>query len=241
VRSVLAQAEALYFASGAGFNVAAFNSSFYSNQDTVQVSGRAWFFDCYIEGNVDFVWGTADAALFEQCSLRFVNDVVGGGAASYSLVVARTGTTIAAGASGTVGKGYVLLDSTVSVDANVTAFFGRDAGTGSFYDQAALINVAFTGAGTVGAGIWNVGTAPLSLGDSSFVGWKSAGCSGLDLATLVTDPKTSATIAAQTTEYDTRDHILNRIVTVTAGAPSGFQPAATTWDVSSLAAAWGAP
>jgi hypothetical protein len=30
-------------------------------------------------------------------------------------------------------------------------------------------------------------------------------------------------------------------VTVTAGVPSGFQAAATTWDVSSLATAWGAP
>jgi hypothetical protein len=240
VRSVVSQAEALYFAGGSAFTLAAFNSSFYSNQDTIQTSGRNWFYNCYVEGNVDFIWGTADAALFEGCSLRFVNDLAGA-AASYGLFVARTGTTIAAGASGTVPKGYVLLNSTVSVDANVTAYFGRDAGTGAFYDQAALINVVFSGAGMIGAGIWNVGTAPLSLGDSSYVGWKSAGCSGLNLAALTTDPKTSATVAGQATEYDSRDHILNRVVTVTAGVPSGFQPAATTWDVSSLATAWGAP
>jgi pectin methylesterase-like acyl-CoA thioesterase len=240
VRSVVSQAEALYFASGTGFTLAAFNSSFSSNQDTIQTSGRSWFYNCYIEGNVDFIWGTGDAALFENCSLRFINDA-GGGAASYGLFVARTGATIAAGASGTVPKGYVLLNSTVSVDANVTASFGRDAGTGAFYDQAALVNVVFSGAGMIGAGIWNVTTAPLSLGDSSYVGWKSAGCSGLNLATLTTDPKTSATIASQATEYDTRDHILNRVVTVTAGVPSGFEAAATSWDVSSLATAWGAP
>ena len=53
--------------------------------------------------------------------------------------------------------------------------------------------------------------------------------------------KSSASVASQTTEYDTRDQILNRVVTVTAGVPSGFQAAATTWDVSSLATAWGAP
>jgi pectin methylesterase-like acyl-CoA thioesterase len=241
VRSAVSQAESLYFASGAGFTLAAFNSSFYSNQDTIQTSGRNWFYNCYVEGNVDFIWGSADAALFENCSLRFVNDIAGGGAANYSLFVARTGATIAAGASGTVGKGYVLFNSTVSVDANVTATFGRDAGGGAFYDQAALVNVAFTGAGTIGAGIWNVSTAPLSLGDSSYVGWKSAGCTGLNLATAVTDPKTSATIAAQATEYDTRDHILNRIVTVTAGVPSGYQAASTVWDVSALATQWGAP
>jgi hypothetical protein len=237
VRSAVGQAEALYFASGVGSTLAAYNSSFYSNQDTIQTSGRNWFYDCRIEGNVDFIWGTADAALFENCSLRFVNDL--GAAASYSLFVARTGTTLAT--DGTVGKGYVLLNSTVSVDADVTAYFGRDAGTGAFYDQVALVNVAFTGAGTIGAGLWNVATAPLALGDASYVGWKAAGCSGLNVAALTTATGTSATIAAQAAEYDTRDHILNRVVTVTGGAPSGFQAAAATWDVSGLASAWGAP
>jgi hypothetical protein len=239
LRSVVSQAEALYFAGGSGFTLAAFNSSFYSNQDTIQTSGKNWFYNCYVEGNVDFIWGSADAALFEGCDLRFVNDLAGA-AASYSLFVARTGTTIAPTANGTVGKGYVLLNSAVSVDANVTAFFGRDAGVGAYYDQAALINVTFSGAGTIGAGIWNVATAPLSL-DPGFVGWKSAGCSGLNLATAVTAPGTSATIASQATEYGSRDQILNRVVTVTAGVPSGFEAAAATWDVSLLATAWGAP
>jgi Pectinesterase len=241
VRATVAQAEALFFSGGLGSTLAAFNSSFYSNQDTIQTSGRNWFFNCYVEGNVDFIWGTADAALFENCSLRFINDVAGGGAASYNLFVARTGMTIAPTASGTVGKGYVLLNSTVSVDANVTAFFGRDAGAGAFYDQAALINVTFSGAGTIGAGIWNVTTVPLFLGDPSFVGWKSAGCTGLNLATAVSAANTATTIASQATEYDTRDHILNRVVTITTGAPTGFQAVTTPWDVSALATAWSAP
>jgi pectin methylesterase-like acyl-CoA thioesterase len=230
VRSVVNQAEALYFAGGSAYTLAAFNSSFSSNQDTIQTSGRSWFYNCYVEGNVDFIWGTGDAALFENCSLRFINDLAGA-AASYGLFVARTGATIAATADGTVPKGYVLLNSTVSVDANVTAYFGRDAGAGAYYDQAALVNVTFSGAGTIGAGIWNVTIVPTSLGDASYVGWKAAGCTGLNLASLTTDPKTSATIASQATEY----------VTVSAGVPSGYQAAATTWDVSSLATAWGAP
>ncbi len=240
VRSALAQAEALYFASGTGFTLAAYNSSFYSNQDTIQTSGRSWFYKCFVEGNVDFIWGTGDAALFENSSLHFLNETPGA-AASYNLFVARTGTTIAAGGNGTVGKGYVLLNSTVSVDAMVTAFFGRDAGVGAFYDQAALLNVTFSGAGMVGAGLWNVGTPPLSLADSSYVGWKSAGVTGLNVAALTTDPKTSPTIASQASEYDTRDHILNRVVTVTAGVPTAFQAAPTTWNVAPLATAWGAP
>jgi pectate lyase len=240
VRSVVSQAETLYFASGAGFTVAAGNSSFLSNQDTIQTSGRGWFYNCFIEGNVDFIWGTSDATLIEGSSMHFINDVAGG-APSYNLFVSRTGATIAATANGTVGKGYVALNSTVSVDANVTAQFGRDAGGSGFYDQVALVNVMFTGAGTIGTGLWTTTTAPVSLGDSSYVGWKSAGCTGLNLASLTTATGTSATIAAQATEYATRAQILNDVVTVTAGVPTGYQPAATTWDVSALATAWGAP
>ena len=240
LRSVVSQAEALYFAAGTAFTVAAGNSSFLSNQDTIQTSGRGWFYNCFIEGNVDFIWGTSDATLIEASDLHFINDA-GGGAATYNLFVARTGATIGATANGTVGKGYVALNSTVTVDANVTAMFGRDAGGSGFYDQAALVNVTFTGAGTIGAGLWTVSTPPLSLGDSSYVGWKSAGCTGLNLATNTTATGTSAVIASQATEYMTRGQILNDVVTVTAGVPTGFQAATATWDVSALATAWGAP
>jgi hypothetical protein len=178
--------------------------------------------------------------LVEGSDLHFINDA-GGGAATYNLFVARTGATIPATGNGTVGKGYVALNSNVSVDANVTAFFGRDAGGSGFYDQAALVNVTFSGAGTVGTGLWTTTTAPLALGDSSFVGWKSAGCTGLNLATDTTAAMTSAVIANQATEYATRAEILNDVVVVTAGAPTGYTAAATAWDVSALATAWGAP
>jgi hypothetical protein len=239
-RATVGQAEALYFAGGAnGTHLAAYNSSFYSNQDTLQTSGRNWFYKCHVEGNVDFIWGIADAALFESCDMRFVNDV--DAAASYSLVVARTGATIGPGASGTVGKGYVLLNSKVNVDPNVTAYFGRNAGTGAYYDQVALVNVAFAGQGSVGTGLWNTATPPLSMGDASYVGWKATGISGLNVASLATASGTSATIADEAHEYDTRDHVLNRVVTVTGGAPSGYGDAATPWDVSALASAWQAP
>jgi hypothetical protein len=61
------------------------------------------------------------------------------------------------------------------------------------------------------------------------------------LATDTTATGTSSVIASQATEYATRGQILNDVVTVTAGVPTGFQPATTTWDVSALATAWGAP
>jgi hypothetical protein len=238
-RAKYTQAETLYFASGGNYTVAAYNSSFISNQDTLQVSGRGWFYKSYVEGNVDFLWGTAQAALFESCDLHLVSDLGAGNVATYSMIVARTGTTVAG--DGTIGKGFVVLGSTVTVDADITASFGRNAGAGAYYDQAALINVTFTGAGTIGAGMWNTGAAPASLGDSSYVGWKSTGCTGLNLDSLVTSSSTSATIAEQATEYDTRDHILNRVVTIKSGAPTGHEAVSSPWDTSALAKAWGAP
>ena len=94
--------------------------------------------------------------------------------------------------------------------------------------------------GTIGTGLWNIVPVPTSLGDSSYVGWKSDTCTGLNLP-LATATGTSSTINSEAAEYDTRDHILNRVVTVTAGVPAGFQAAATAWNVAPLATAWGAP
>jgi hypothetical protein len=85
-----------------------------------------------------------------------------------------------------------------------------------------------------------VTTPPLFLVDPSFIGWKAAGCTGLNLP-LTTAANTASTVASQSTEYDTRDHILNRVVTVTNAAPTGFETAPAAWDVSTLAAGWGAP
>ena len=41
------------------------HSNFVSYQDTLQVKGYSWFYDCFVTGDVDFIWGSANAALFE--------------------------------------------------------------------------------------------------------------------------------------------------------------------------------
>jgi hypothetical protein len=233
-RAEVGQAEALTFASGAGYTVAAHDCSFVSRQDTLLTTGRAWFLDCDVEGNTDFVWGTADVALLERCSLRVVNDRAG---QTYAIFVARTGARGAA----TVGKGYVLLRSTVSVDAGITAAYARVAGAGSWYDQVAVIGNAFSGGGRLASGLWLTGTPPASLGDSTHVGWKASGNTGLGAEVQAPAAGTASTVAGLSSEYDSRDHVLNRVVTVSGGVPTGFAPASTRWDTSALAARWGAP
>jgi hypothetical protein len=231
-RSQVLQAEAMYFDSRGNFTVAANNCSFKSLQDTIQTSGRAWFYNSYIEGNTDFIWGISDVALFENDDLRVVNDQAN---QTYSIFVARTGTT---GAS-IIGKGYVLLGSRVSVDGGIFASYGRDAGTGSFYDQVALVNNTFSGSGQLASGLWVTSTQPLNIGDSTFVGWKASGNTGLGADTMTTATNTASTIANVDTEYDTRNHILNRVVSNTGGV-LGYQDAATIWDISGLVTQFGA-
>lgn len=42
---------------------------FYSYQDTLFLNGRAYFTNCFIEGDVDFIWG-GGAAYFFRCEIR---------------------------------------------------------------------------------------------------------------------------------------------------------------------------
>lgn len=237
VRAQVAQAEAMYFDSRGNFTMAANNCSFKSNQDTIQTSGKSWIYNSYIEGNTDFIWGIADATLIESCDLRVINDSAG---QKYAIFVARTGTTLTAGVGGTVGKGYVLLNSTVSVDSGVSAYYGRDATAGAFYDQVTVLNNTFTG--TVEPALWNTTVTPVKLGDSSYVGWKSTGNTESGAGLDVSPAGGTTTVAGLTSDASsefTRDAILNRVVTVdTTLTPTGFQAAASPWDISALVAAW---
>jgi pectin methylesterase-like acyl-CoA thioesterase len=49
------------------------NADFISTQDTLHLSGGVRVTDCYIEGDVDYVWGYG-SAFFERCELRSMHD-----------------------------------------------------------------------------------------------------------------------------------------------------------------------
>ena len=73
--SAITQAETIYFNTSftstrpAGRLVAK-HCNFVSFQDTIQVKGWSWFYDCFITGDVDFIWGNANAAIFERCEVK---------------------------------------------------------------------------------------------------------------------------------------------------------------------------
>jgi pectin methylesterase-like acyl-CoA thioesterase len=233
------QSEALYFANGAGKKLVAFNSSFKGFQDTIQTSGKNWFYKCYIEGDTDFIWGTADVALFEECEIVMLNTSGDTVKASDSIIFeTRVGNI----ANNLVSKGYVLFNSKVSAE-HPTSYLARrasnkDADGNDYYDQAAIIDTEFTG--TLSADLWlsqNVKADKLlpeyiekDANGNMNVGWKVYGLSGSGYS----DAKVHAvpyggtiTEAVYNNEYNGRDKILNRVFNKTTGA---YEAAAENWD-----------
>jgi pectin methylesterase-like acyl-CoA thioesterase len=94
------QAEALRI--DPGDQVIVRNADLKSLQDTLLLTGRVYVHDCYIEGNVDFVWGKG-AAYFERCELK---------------TVGRSGYNVQA--RNTTEYGYVFVDSKLTSDPGVT-------------------------------------------------------------------------------------------------------------------------
>jgi pectin methylesterase-like acyl-CoA thioesterase len=105
-----------------------------SLQDTLLWSGRIYAQNCYIEGNVDYVWGTG-VADFDRCELR---------------TVGRTGVLVQA-RNGADAFGYVFVDSKLTADAaakdNLLARIDVSAYPGSqvAYIDCQMTNVAAAG------------------------------------------------------------------------------------------------
>ncbi|MDR0878728.1 MAG: GDSL-type esterase/lipase family protein [Treponema sp.] len=205
------QAEALNFANGGGKTLAAINCSFLSFQDTLQTTGRNWFYRCYVEGDTDFIWGTADVCLLEDCDIVCLNDPNREAKETY-LMVSRTGQA----RSETVPKGYVIFNSRVKVADGMTLYFGRNAGGSGFYDQCAVVNTQITleGKARMGSAIWRTSPYIFIPGAAEHVGWKIFGCTlnGLPLGSDARLPNT-AVLNPQLaeSEYGSRELILNRV------------------------------
>ncbi|HWA10664.1 MAG TPA: pectinesterase family protein [Opitutaceae bacterium] len=65
------QAEALILNGTPEAHAVLRNVDLYSFQDTLQINGQAYINTCYIEGDVDFLWGTGPC-FFEDCSIHSV-------------------------------------------------------------------------------------------------------------------------------------------------------------------------
>jgi pectin methylesterase-like acyl-CoA thioesterase len=65
------QAEAIILAGSTTAHAIVKDVDLFSLQDTLQINGQAYVENCYIEGDVDFMWGTGPV-FFENCTARSV-------------------------------------------------------------------------------------------------------------------------------------------------------------------------
>ena len=234
------QAETLFFANGAptaanprGRTVAAYNSSFLSYQDTVQTTGRAWFYRCRVEGDLDYVWGTSEATLVESCELVSLRDPMRNDANAIVFV------SRAQNRDGFIGKGYVLLNSRVTTMPGAVTRFARNVGANGV-DQVAVINNVFlnVGTGTVNPNPWSGGTHVTGGFPPESVGLKTFGNSMEDGSPLALSGPTHSVMAEEhvAAEYGGRRAILNRWFNVASGEYADR----VEWDIGALETLFGA-
>ena len=131
--SAVTQAETLYFNTSftnltAPGTLIAEHSNFISYQDTLQLKGFSWFYDSFVTGDVDFIWGDTNAALFERCEIKSRFNTNGA-----SVVQSRAylgfGTTAAPASFATSYPGFVFLNSALTKEPGTfTAYLARSSG-----------------------------------------------------------------------------------------------------------------
>lgn len=213
--NALTQAEALGF--GSSGNLIAYNCSFISHQDTLRTVGKAWFYKCYIAGDVDFIWmeSSGVVGLYEECKIEILND--DNASAAYVLAPRATkGTSIA--------KGNVIYNSTITVPSGLNSYLFRNPwGTNTdYYNQGAVINTTING--TLNSSLAN--NAAMGTDDQQFIGWK------VDSDIAAAYPSMLSSIGVVSTRYEAREYngryaILNRLYNTST---QKFENASTLWN-----------
>ncbi|NHZ96244.1 pectinesterase family protein [Massilia sp. CCM 8734] len=184
--AISAQAETLYFNSDA--RLVATNAAFFSEQDTLNLKGYAWFYRSLVAGNVDFIWGGARAALFEESEIRSVGDSTSAGSGGYVLQarVPNAGDKgfVFLGSSLTHGPGPGPLHGDVP---NGATWLARSPGGTASWDNIAFINCKMDAhvapAGWAGPGV-NGQPAPNPVQPNALSGWREFGTTDLQGAPL---------------------------------------------------------
>ena len=216
------QAEALVFSSTG--NLIAYNSTFLSHQDTLYLGnkgGRMWFYKDYIAGDVDFIWGYMDVALFEECSIYCRGDET-----TKAYIFASRSMVDAA-----ANKGIVLLNNDIEIADGVTAWYGRNSGADT---NAAILNSTITGVGTLNAELYQ--SAPTKYvtdvaGDLA-IGYKDYNNT---MNGTVVDTSARLSLCGALSERVAKREYNGRYVILNRGyseSDEKYATAATIWDIS---------
>ncbi|CAN7566427.1 pectinesterase family protein [Massilia sp. LjRoot122] len=175
--SISGQAETIYFNSDG--RLVAKNAGFYSEQDTLNLKGWSWFYRSLVEGNVDFIWGSSRAALFEESEIRSVGDSANASSGGYVLQ-ARVASSS--------DIGYVFLNSALTHGPgpgplrgdvpNGATYLARSPGGTATWDNIAFINCKMdthvAPVGWAGQGV-NGQPAPNPVVARADAGWREYG------------------------------------------------------------------
>ena len=164
------------------------NCQFFSYQDTVLISGKAYLKDCLIEGNVDFIWGNG-TVFFQSCEIRSA---------------LRSGYNVQA-RNGQTNHGYAFADCNITSTSSAAngSVLGRDAGTTTatnVYAEIVYLNC------TLGSHISSLGwnTSRLTTTQAStimFAEYKSVDPSNNLINVSGRDPNSKQLSDSQNTQY----------------------------------------
>ncbi len=122
-------AEVIYFNASQTGTLVAKHSNFVSYQDTLQLKGFNWFYDSFVTGDTDFIWGNANTALFEQCEIKSRFNTNGSSVVNSRAILGNTGATALPADYNTSFAGFVFLNSALTKEAGTfTAFLARSPG-----------------------------------------------------------------------------------------------------------------
>ena len=210
-------------------NVAAYNCSFISRQDTIRTVAKAWFYHCYIEGDVDFLWMEASGkvALYEDCVIRAVDDRVKN---AYFTAPRAALTT-------KVGKGLVIYNSVLEAEAGLGSkvYLARNPWKGNLTGQYSNVAIVSTplylapGA-SLNADIWEA--AANGTSDQQYVGYKTD-----DYYAKSAKYGARLSAAVKSAEYAGRRNILNREYNM--GSKKFVKDTDSNWDIDALITATG--
>jgi pectin methylesterase-like acyl-CoA thioesterase len=172
------------------------DADFISLQDTLLLSGRAYVTNSYVEGNVDYIWGTG-TAYFDKSELKTV------GRAGY-LVQSRNGANY----------GYVFVDSTLSTDGTApgATVLARIEGDRFPYSNVAYVNCKM-GAQIAPKG-WlitnstGMPVASLNLSNLKFWEYQSTDLAGALLDVSMRDPASHQMTATEATTLRDKTSVL---------------------------------
>ena len=214
------QAEALGFDSTG--TCAAYNCSFLSHQDTIRTVGKAWFYGCYIEGDVDFIWmeKAGKVALYENCAIKTIGDE------ATSAYIAAPGMN----AAEVFNKGLVVYNSAIKSDCSDSYFFRNPWGVSEgLYNISAFVNVKVEGAFN---DVLQKSTASnYALDKNGAIGWKV----DKELSDAYSSKSSEIQViseAVEKEEYNGRTRILNRVYKLN---PEKYANDSDVWDVNALA------